>query len=843
MFRKNHVGRPSNEELKRRRNKKILLVSIPVVLVGFFSILIATGNLSNIMGNSVIDYYCEDNSYTLDGSDCVKTIAKKPVLLGDLNLDTIIDNTDLDTLKKYIEDVNSIELSKIQLKTADINQDSIVNILDVQILEGYINKDIKIYTNYSKKIGVEKICEDDYTLNGKYCVVYEIIPAIQKEEKSSSEKQEKKEISTKDSIGVKFETQTKGTSAPKGTKYRFNVKFDIKDTANTYYYRWRTYKGEKENFVGGCYKVTSTNEHVKELTIIDAEPRYGTITIYSDSSCANRVNELPVVSTNKYTCSNCAPLEVKVDETLSSSQPQGKVVPITLSFNVIDKTSKYYYRWRTYKADKENFVGGCYEIKPNDKSSKTLTIIDSDTRKGTITVYSDSSCKNKVNTVPVLETTKYTCSNCNNNKITINYNANGGSGTMNTQQKGYDETKNISANKFSRNGYYFIGWRNYNNSKKQWMCYKNSNKSSYGYTQESNCKKYGYLIYRDSQSITHIATSGETITFYALWQYSYKNAKNSFKGFEKDPKGATVWPMVKIDFYKKSNGTSKIGTIPQGYALKVIDMTNKNNSNNSYVKVKYNGKEGYINGWLTLINIPDVMPSVISNITNANASIYKSRKYNLSGITGKDIYGADWKYTMAPIRIDTTKKIQAVSSLALKYGNKLKIYDSFRPWIVQRKIADSVKSSWFTGKWYTITSDFDSSKNTNGPGATYISDSKGWFIAIASSAPSSHNLAKAIDVTLVFSDDNQEIPTQSSMHELSGNSIPTKQQVDSNKGELALNYLFTNNGFMFLPSEWWHFEDNQNAYYGSYNSQIKCLGNPFSSNKYNCKLNQLKLAK
>ena len=80
------------------------------------------------------------------------------------------------------------------------------------------------------------------------------------------------------------------------------------------------------------------------------------------------------------------------------------------------------------------------------------------------------------------------------------------------------------------------------------------------------------------------------------------------------------------------------------------------------------------------------------------------------------------------------------------------------------------------------------------------------------------------------------------MHELSGDSIPTKQQVDNNKGELALNYLFTNSGFMFLPSEWWHFEDKQNANYSQYSNQIKCLGNPYSNNKYNCKVNQIKLA-
>ena len=849
MYKQNgYKVKNSSFKLKERRNKKILMVATPIVLVVLIITLIATGSLSKLSGNSVVSYYCEDSSYELEGTNCVKTIVKESVLLADINSDKTVDENDLNLLNNYVKSGMNDNFSELQFKVADINSDGMVNEMDVQILEGYFSNVAATAAGYSEKIGIERFCEDGYTLNGESCVIKETIPAQKKETSISSQKNSTRSDKSIDSVGsnsksttnpviVTLKPENSETSIKVNTKYKMYVNFDIKDTSKQYYYIWTNYLYDEENYNTGCQKVTQ-GDHYGAFTMIGT--RKVNVTVYSDSSCKTKVTS---VDSKKYTCNGCTNM---VDVSLKpqdnkTSFTKGTKYKMNVVFDIKDKENTYYYIWYNFLNGKNNYKTDCKKVTQGEHGG-SFTI--DGTRAVQVILYSDSSCKNKIKHV----TSKtYTCTNCNslsnNNKITINYASNGGSGSMESQKFNYGTSVKLSKNTFSKSNYYFIGWRNYNNNNKQWMCYKNSNKSSYGYTSNDNCKKYGYYIYRDMQKISTIASKGESITMYALWQYSYKNAKNSFKGFERDPKGATVWPMVTIDLYKNSNGTNKIGTIPQGTALKVIDMTNKSNSNNSFVKVNYGGKEGYINGWLTMINLPDVIPSVLYNITNASASIFKSRKYTLSGVTGEDIYGNDWKYSMAPIRIDTAKKIQAVSSLALQHGNKIKIYDSFRPWVVQRKVADAVKDDWFTGKGYTITSDFDSSKNTNGANQNYIADYKGWFIAIASSKPASHNLAKAIDVTLVFSDDNQEIPTQSSMHELSGDSIPTKQQVDNNKGELALNYLFTNSGFMFLPSEWWHFEDKQNANYSQYSNQIKCLGNPYSNNKYNCKVNQIKLAK
>lgn len=938
----------NNKKIDLGKNKYIIIVGgIMLIMITF--IIVLTHNFSKIMGNSVISYSCADNTYTVEGDYCVKIRKSDALLLGDANNDYKVDTDDLNVLKNYLdsEDYDSEnEIYNDHMIAVDINGDNSIDEVDYNILQNYLNNAVGTYSFYYDKIGVNRLCMNDYKLNGQVCEKKEIVDAIKKNNDkivesvgdNSSKKftiifnpnggtgnmknmvvnfgtSQKLNKNTYVNAGKKFlgwnvynETRKKwlcytgnikketaqhqaymaedkcnygkslysdGETVSKTTtidgeklifyavwdsnenKNSVSVKFNSNQNNSTlkyktlvkiipefsisgsrqYYYKWNTYIYDKLHYSSLCQKVPNGKTEFKSLDMTG--DRQGGIQIYLDDKCNNKVGS--EYKTLKYYCTGCSPVAVDFTKLDKITYKKGEVVHNNIHFKLNDSTRTYYYKWNISQDDKWNTIGSCQAV-VSGKIVKDLTI--NGNTQGRISIYNDSSCKNIINNY---DTQLFNCSNCNNSvnnkQFTVKYNANGGSGSMNSQKITYGVSTKLSENKFTKNNYYYIGWRVYNNNKKQWACYKNNSKTSQGYTTDNNCKKYGYVIYKNKQSVSKTANAGETITMYALWQYSYKNIKSSFSGFERNPKGATVWPMAKIDMYKNSNGTSKIGTVPQGIALKVLDMTNMNNSKNSYVKVKYNGKEGYINGWLTMINLSDVIPSALYNITNASSSIFKSRQYTLSGVTGKDIYGSAWKSSMAPIRIETAKKIQAVQTTAKKYGNKIKIYDSFRPWVVQRKVADAVKDSWFTGKGYTITSDFDSSKNTNGAGQIYIGDYKGWFIAIASSTPSSHNIAKAIDVTLVFSDDNQEIPTQSTMHELSGNSIPTKQKVDNNKGELALNYLFTNSGFKFLPSEWWHFEDTQNTNYSGYYSQLKCLGNPYANNKYNCKVNQIELAK
>ena len=723
MFRKNHVGRPSNEEIRNKKVMRILSYGIPSLLLIIAIILLSSTNLTELSGNSVTSYHCTDSNYTLNGNKCIRIVKEKALLIGDINNDNNVSTVDMGLILSKIK--GNTVLNEFQLAAADINKDGEVDDQDYQIIKMYVAKENISENMGSYKIGEERICPRDYEETNGYCVKEYVVAA----QKSVAE------------------TAVSNT-------------FTIRFNAN-----------------GGTGSMQ------------DQKVTYGK--------------------------------------------------SVKLNANKFMKTGYVFVGWRIYNNSRNKWA--CYDQKgsPGYKD-------ESYCKKYGYVVYNDNVSVAK--TANIGEVLTFYAQWSNNNKYKIEFNANGGTGSMNSITPKHGTNVTTPANAYSHSGYSFVGWRVYNKTLGKWSCYKDSSKNSTKWSTVDECKKYGYVLRANKTIVNHTVSVGQTAVFYAQWQYNYKNTKSSFNGFEKDPKGATVWPMVKINFYKSvtsggTKGSGNIGTIPQGTALKVIDMTNKTNEKNSFVKVSYGGKTGYINGWLTMINLPDIIPSALYNITNAKASIYKTRGNNLSGVTGYDIYGTGWNSGMAPIRIETAKKIQKAETTALKYGNRIKIYDSFRPWTVQRKIANAVKTNWFNGKTYCISKEFDYSKNTNGRSVNCVTDSKGWFIAIAASNPSSHNIAKAIDVTLVTSDDNQEIATQTKMHELSGNSIPTSTAISKYRGELALNYLFTNAGFYFLPSEWWHFEDVSNTGYSSYYSQIKCLGNPMANNSYNCKVNQLKLAK
>ena len=837
MLKKNHVGRPTNIEKRNKKIKKFMIIAIPIVFFAIVVIYIVVNGITNSMGNSVVEYYCPDSSYKLDGTNCKKTLKEKAIYLGDINQDEKITKEDYELLSEYVdlvfyEEEDKSSLSDLQIMAADIDENGEVFFVDQTIMREYFEGTVSTYGVYRENIGTKRLCNIGYDLKGEYCYKEEVINALAKNIEDNNKEEVKKNTFIIHYNANGGEGSINDQEITYGVKTKLNKNTFIKKDSN--FNGWKIYNETRKKWA--CYKnANKTNQgYTNEIDCNN----YGYV-IYNDETIVSETAQVGEYITMYADWSNnyfTVLYNANGGKGVMSNQKITYGVKTQLNKNTFTKDNSVFKGWRVYNNNRKKWA--CY--KNSSKTDQGYTT-ESDCNNYGYVIYNDENIVSQ--TAQAGETITMYAQWNSVNYFTINYNANGGTGKMDNQNIVYDNKTSLNANKFSKNDYYFIGWRVYNNTKNKWICYLNSEKTKQNDADESLCKKYGYVIYNDKQSVARTANPGENITMYALWQYSYKNIKTSFNGFEKDVKGATVWPMVNISFYKNSNGTSKIGTIPQGTALKAIDMTNKNNESKSYVKVKYNNKEGYINGWLTMINLPDVIPSALYNITNASSSLFISRGHNLSKVTGYDIYGTYWHSNMAPIRIETAKKIQKAQSAALAHGNKIKIYDSFRPWVVQRKVADAVNSNWFTGKTYYITKDFDNKKNTNGYYQTYIGDYKGWFIASATSKPSSHNVAKAIDTTMVFSDDNQEIPTQSKMHELSGNSIPTQAAVDNNKGELALNYLFTNSGFYFLPSEWWHFEDANNTGYGNYYSQIKCLGNPYSSNKYKCKVNQIKLAK
>ena len=114
---KNHVGRPSNKEIKAKKMKKVILYLLPVVLIGGVITLVVTGNFNALMGNSVTEYYC-DSSYTLKGTNCEKTITMQPNLLGDVNSDGKITINDATLISSAISNKTTEQIKQV----ADVNK-------------------------------------------------------------------------------------------------------------------------------------------------------------------------------------------------------------------------------------------------------------------------------------------------------------------------------------------------------------------------------------------------------------------------------------------------------------------------------------------------------------------------------------------------------------------------------------------------------------------------------------------------------------------------------------------------------------------------------------------------
>ena len=127
---KNHVGRPSNEELQRRKNKKLFAVAIVAVAVIGVGGLFSLGAFDNLMGNSVT------NCVGQKGTNC--SGKRKTYQIGDANMDGKINVNDVTTIQRYITEYQSF--NEIQKVLADVNKDEKVNITDVTILQKYLTQ-------------------------------------------------------------------------------------------------------------------------------------------------------------------------------------------------------------------------------------------------------------------------------------------------------------------------------------------------------------------------------------------------------------------------------------------------------------------------------------------------------------------------------------------------------------------------------------------------------------------------------------------------------------------------------------------------------------------------------
>ena len=295
--------------------------------------------------------------------------------------------------------------------------------------------------------------------------------------------------------------------------------------------------------------------------------------------------------------------------------------------------------------------------------------------------------------------------------------------------------------------------------------------------------------------------------------------------FELPLNGATGYASMNLSLFGEATAdSSNIGVISAGEAFTIIS------EENNYFYVYYDGKYGWVDSTLCMINLPDVIPSIIYDNTNSYSSLYVSSGVELPGITGTKLYDAisynerlaKEQYNM-PILYSTAKKVNQAQKLALANNQSLKIYETFRSYEVQRKVSSSLKEL----------------KNSNeivNSGINKNGWSEGWFI---SQGISNHQRGIAMDVSLVDINASvqkvvgdytymeitayTEFVMPTSMHELSAAAVAFSRPVSSKKDRTAWTHVplastmtdgakklqeyCTTAGLTPLASEWWHFDD------------------------------------
>lgn len=537
MF-KNHVGRPSNEEIKRRKIKKAIVILLPVIIIFIGLIVISKGNLKRLMGNSVTsEYYCEDENYTLEGRECVKTITMEPNLLGDANKDGKIDINDVTAISKSISSNNAADIMYV----ADVNSDKLVNETDIKLIQSFLGGSIEQSTvGYTENIGVALVCPNDFKMDNNVCkkedrVTANSIKKVQ-DDKKDSDSNNNSSVNSQDNNTIEnnnSKTETNNSSyvitydANGGTGKMNSTIVDEKVTnipenkftnGNAKFKGWTVYNKTTGKWLIYLSRTESIFDEINQTTAQYYSPR-----ILSDKES---VSLIPASALDELI------FYAQWDNTFTikynANGGKGVMVPQSITYgtltnlyaNKFTRENYVFNGWRAYSESKKQWA--CYLNK--DKTQQGYTTDDNCKKYGYV-VYKDS-VKVAKTTTPGTVITFY----AQWEKVfTITYDASGGTGTMQNQTIIFGQNTKLSKNQFSRSGYNFIGWRSYNNTTGKWYC-KIDSKGNVGKTDKNTCEKYGYVLYKDQATVSKSGNPGDSLTFYAQWNNKFTIKYNANGG-------------------------------------------------------------------------------------------------------------------------------------------------------------------------------------------------------------------------------------------------------------------------------------------------------------------------
>ena len=239
------------------------------------------------------------------------------------------------------------------------------------------------------------------------------------------------------------------------------------------------------------------------------------------------------------------------------------------------------------------------------------------------------------------------------------------------------------------------------------------------------------------------------------------------------------------------------------------------------------GQEGFVASAHSFINVPDVLPSMVFNVTNAHASEFRTNDFNIEGLTGLQLYQAHGfnerlgrESFIVPVHMSAVTALARAQTLALAQGNTIIMNEAYRPRPIQQLVVNSLQATIDTN---------ESARQFINSGGWHL----GWFI---STGVSNHQRGAAVDISLARINEAEVATTggyrylnvvryteyrmPSRIHDLSplaaitytpvspGQAGWRNQRLLSNlpEGTVTLHHLMLDAGWVPLASEWWHFD-------------------------------------
>ena len=294
--------------------------------------------------------------------------------------------------------------------------------------------------------------------------------------------------------------------------------------------------------------------------------------------------------------------------------------------------------------------------------------------------------------------------------------------------------------------------------------------------------------------------------------------------FELPISGSSGYAVVDLPVYgMASEYANMVLTLSPGQGFTILG------EQGDWWYVEANQTRGWVLHEFCLINLPDIIPSIVYNNTNTYASLFRSSGFDIPNITGRALYeGRDFNARLgreefiSPVLYAMAPKVFAAQQYALADGNTLIMYEAFRP----------AEAHDFLHENFSYLVESNSIVRS---GITADSFNIRWFLA---AAPYNHQRGTAIDVNLAVIDSWEprttgaytfiqitectEFYMQTPMHELSVASavfdstvharsttawIGAEISEQATAGTILLQKYCTDAGLIPLASEWWHFND------------------------------------